>query len=384
MMCEFDDPFIVLRTLLFINVSYKVTIFWSIFIIIFYTIEICLEIYYMLTNFNINLLIRYGPITTFFLLMIVTAVLPVILGKEIFEVLAFQCNTRWPLNMIRKDAQTRLKRKCQTINGCLLCILVILLSALGVNIPYFGTQRELLICVRVFEEYFGEWAFIPYYLYLAGFPFLYYHFLRISFGFAYVFLEAQLQFFLIEEYLFETYQTDHEKHWKYLQDTRYQQQIGKSLRDCIAHHNDLTKLVKMSVNVTVTAMPIFLLIGIILYISSFAFIINFADTMTNILKIRVFLFLASTMSITILFCWTGQQLINVTSNIFFTLSGAPWYYWNLENVKILLTFLTNCTKNESIVLAGIRLDYRMFVSMCRISFSYALVLFKLRKRSLVY
>ncbi|EFA12942.1 odorant receptor 242 [Tribolium castaneum] len=383
-MGNFDDPFLVLRMLLFIDIiNYKITKFCSVLLITFYTIEHCLEIYYIANNFNINLLIRYGPVTTFSLLLIVAAVFSGALGNEIFKIAAFHCKISWPLDMIRNGAQTKLKKKCQTINGCLLGIVLILVSGLSINLPYFGNQRELLICIQVFEEFFGEWSFIPYYFYFVGYPFLYYYFFRMCFGFFYIFQEAQLQFLLIEEYLLKTYQTDDLKHWQYLQDTQYQEEIGKSLRLCIAHHSNLKKLVKMGVNITVTAMPLFLLLGILLLISSFAFIINFAGTMTNILKIRVFLFFASTISITILFCWTGQQLINVTSNIYFTLGGAPWYYWSLENIKILLMFLINCTKNESIVLAGIRLDYQMFVTMCRISFSNALVLFNLRKRSLV-
>nr|XP_015840268.1 PREDICTED: uncharacterized protein LOC107399102 [Tribolium castaneum] len=141
------------------------------------------------------------------------------------------------------------------------------------------------------------------------------------------------------------------------------------------------RLLKMVVNVTMTTMPFFLVFGVLLLISSFAFIINFADTMTNILKIRMFMFALSIMCVAVVLCWIGQQVIDVTSKIFFALVGAPWYFWNAANIKILLMFITNCTQNDSIVLAGICLDYNLFVTMVRISVSYALVLFNLRKNS---
>ncbi|XP_044260132.1 uncharacterized protein LOC123008309 isoform X2 [Tribolium madens] len=139
----------------------------------------------------------------------------------------------------------------------------------------------------------------------------------------------------------------------------------------------------MIVNLVLTGMPFFLLLGILLLISFFAYIINFEDTMTNILKIRIFMSSVSGVFIAVLLCWSGQQLIDVTSNIFYVLGGAPWYYWSLKNIKILLIFMTNCTKNESIVLTGICMDYQLLVAVLRISVSYALVLHDLRKSSLV-
>nr|XP_015834060.1 PREDICTED: uncharacterized protein LOC107397670 [Tribolium castaneum] len=139
----------------------------------------------------------------------------------------------------------------------------------------------------------------------------------------------------------------------------------------------------MVVDLAVIGMPFFLVLGVLLLISCFTFIINFADTMSNILKIRIFMFVSSSVCNSILLCWIGQQLIDVTSDIFFTLGGAPWYNWNLDNIKLLLIFIMNCTKNESIVLAGIRADFQLFVSLLRVSASYALVLLKLRKCSFV-
>nr|XP_015834084.1 PREDICTED: uncharacterized protein LOC107397674 [Tribolium castaneum] len=139
----------------------------------------------------------------------------------------------------------------------------------------------------------------------------------------------------------------------------------------------------MALNLAFIGMPFFLVFGVLLLISCFTFIINFADTTTNTVKVQAFMFVVTALCNTVLFCWNGQQLIDVTNSIFLTLGGAPWYHWNVENIKILLMFITNCTKNDSIVLAGICLDYKMFVSVFRISVSYALVLFNLRKRSLV-
>ncbi|XP_044255478.1 uncharacterized protein LOC123005684 [Tribolium madens] len=384
MVPEFNDPFIILRKIFFNNcINYKITKFSNVLLIIIYSLVYCLQIYYMYKNFSINLLIKYGPITIFFLQIIVTAVFCVAMDKEMFEILTFFQKTCWPLNIIKKGVQIKLERKCQVISICLSCILILNIMTVIFNYPNFGTQRDFFICFIIFEEYFGEWSYIPCYFYFVGFLFLYFLFLKVCYIFVYGILEVQLQFLLIKEYLLEIYEFDHLKSWKYLQDVQYQQEMGKILRQCITHHNDLKKLVKIIMNVALKAMPFFLLFGVLLLISCFALIINFADTMSNIIKIRHLMFAINTFILSFLLCWIGQQLVDVTSNVFFTLAGAPWYYWNLKNIKILLTFMTNCTKNESINLAGICLDYNMFVSVLRISISYALVLYNLHKSSVI-
>ncbi|XP_044256964.1 uncharacterized protein LOC123006500 [Tribolium madens] len=384
MVSEFNDPFIMLRKIFFNNsINDKITKFFNVLLIIIYSLVHSLQIYYMYKNFSMNLLVRYSPTTLFVLFAIVTTVFSVAFEKKIFEMSTILDQLCWPLSMIQKKAQIKIERKCQIINIFTSIVSLVFLSSTIVNSPWFGSQKDFFICFIVFEEYFGEWSFIPYYCYFVGITFLYYHFLRACFLFVYGFLEVQLQFFLIEEYLSQIYEIDDEKNWDYLQDIRYQEGIGKSLRLCIKHHNDLKKLVKMIVNIVLKGLPLFVLFGILLLISSMAFIINFADTMTNIIKIRIYSYLASNLCISILLCWIGQQLINVSSNIFFTLAEAPWYFWNRDNRIIFLIFMTNCIKNESIVLAGICVDYQLIVSVLRTSASYVLVFYNLRKNGLV-
>ncbi|EFA01398.1 odorant receptor 211 [Tribolium castaneum] len=377
-------PFTLLRKLIFIESKHcKLARFCDFLLIVLYSLAQCLNMYYMYQHFNLSLVIRYGPVLVFSLLVIVTSVISVAWEKEIFELHMVNRKIFWPLNCVGKNAQTKLTRKCQFINHWISCSLLLFLITVIINFPCFGSQRDFFICVEVFEKYFGEWSFIPYYLYFAASPFLYYHFFSSSFLFVYTILDAQVQYFLIGAYLFETFQTDDLKGWKYLQDAHYQQGIGKSLRLCIENHIALKKFMKMSLDFVLIGIPFFLVFGVLLLISSFAFITNFADTMSNILKIRMLIFATSSVCITMVLCWTGQQLINLTSEIFLSLGGAPWYFWNRDNRKILLMFLTNCTKNESVVLAGICINYAFFLSLVRLTVTYTLVLYKLHRSGIV-
>ncbi|EFA01401.1 odorant receptor 216 [Tribolium castaneum] len=379
-MTKFNDAFPMIRAIVSLNfnanTSFKLC---NIMLITIYSLIHCLLIHYMFKNFDINLVVRYTPTIMFITLVIVGAIFSVAMEKDILEAYAILPKANWALEMIKEDAQLKLERKCRIMNICILCVLLLILSTITINAPFFGSQRELFICIQVFEEYFSKWSFILYHFYFIAFPFLYYGLLRLWMGFVYAVLEVQLQLTLVEEYLFETYQINSLKEWKNLQDTHYQQQIRKSLRLCITHHIALKKFVKMIVDLTIKVMPFYLTIGVLILISFFSFIINFADSMSNILKIRIFMFSASIVCITVLLSWIGQQLVDVTSGIFWPLVGAPWYFWNLENVKTLLIFLMNCTKNESIVLAGICIDYSLGISVLRLSVSYALGLYNLRK-----
>nr|XP_015834109.1 PREDICTED: uncharacterized protein LOC107397685 [Tribolium castaneum]XP_015834110.1 PREDICTED: uncharacterized protein LOC107397685 [Tribolium castaneum] len=318
-----------LRTILFIDMNtYKILKLFNVLLNVIYSLIHCLLVYHMFKNLNINLIIRYGPAVLFLILVIVGAVFSVYLEKDILEIVTLFRKTRWSLSMIKKDARIKLEKKCKIINIFILFLVLLIISTITINAPYFGDQRELFICIQVFEEYFGEWFFIPYNFFFVAFPFLYYNFFKLWMTFVYGILEAQLQFFILEEYLCGTFETDFRKNWEYLQDTRYQQEIGTSLRLCIAHHINLKKLIKMIQNVTLMVMPFFLVLGVLILISSFSFIINFADTMTTIAKIRMVISAISMVGITILLSWIGQQVIDVTSDIFVTLGGASWYYWN--------------------------------------------------------
>ncbi|EFA01399.1 odorant receptor 213 [Tribolium castaneum] len=383
-MAKFNDPFKFVRTIIFVDMnSYKVIKTCNVLLNIIYSLIHCLLIYYLCKNLEINLLIRYAPAILLFILVIFGAVFSIYMDEDILEVRSVFRENRWSLSVLKENSQTKLGRKCQFINIFILLVLLLIVSTLAINAPCFGNQRELLICIQVFEEYFGEWSFIPYYFFFLGFPLLYYNFFRLWMTFVYGLLEGQLQFFILEEYLCGIYETEDSKSWKYLQDSRYQQEIEKSLRLCISHHIGLKKFLKMVENQTLKVMPFYLVFGVLILICYFSFIINFADTVTTIGKIRMFMTAICMMGVAILLSWIGQQLIDVTSDIYFTLGGAPWYYWSQKNAKLLLMFLTNCTKNESVTLAGISLDFTLFVSIVHTTLSYALVLYNLRESSLV-
>ncbi|EFA11626.1 odorant receptor 264 [Tribolium castaneum] len=378
-MVYLKDPFITLRVM-FLNFNkYKIVKCCDFSFIIFYSLVFCLQIYYLISYFSANPLIRYATTILLVLWGIVGAILSVTLEKQILEATAFLDEMCWPLNMVRKEAQTKLERSCRIINIYITCSLLLILITVVFNMLCFSSQRDFFINIQIFEEYFGELSHVFNGLYFTGFPYLCYHGARLCYVFVYAILQIQLQFSLIEEYLLQVYEIDCLKSWRYLRDTRYQQEMGKSLRLCITHHNALKKFVKMINDMSLICMPFCLVLGVLILISCLAFVINFGDTLTIFVKLRILIFVVSCLCVLSVFCWSGQQLTDVSSYIFLTLARAPWYYWRLENIKILLTFSTNCTKNDSIVLAGIRLEYMLFVSMLRISCSYALVLFNLRK-----
>nr|XP_015840267.1 PREDICTED: uncharacterized protein LOC107399101 isoform X2 [Tribolium castaneum] len=69
-MYEFEDPFIWLRNSFHINESNNtMTKKIYVLLILIYSFAQCFQIYYMFKNFNMNLLIRYGPAIILFILI---------------------------------------------------------------------------------------------------------------------------------------------------------------------------------------------------------------------------------------------------------------------------------------------------------------------------
>nr|XP_015834090.1 PREDICTED: uncharacterized protein LOC107397679 [Tribolium castaneum] len=240
-MTDSRDPFIMLRRI-FIDInSYKITKLCDFFVVTFHSLVLCLQLYYTIRNFDVNFLSRYGQTTVIFLFMTVSAFLSGVLEKDIYRILTFSKTFLWSLDVIGKDARMKLERKCQMINMCITCLLLFLSTALVINMPFLGNPRQFFISIHVFEEYFGEWSSLLNVLYFASMPYLAYHATKPCFLFVYATLHMQLQFSLIEEYLFQVYEIDYLKSWKYLQDVRYQREIGNALRRCIIHHIALKK-----------------------------------------------------------------------------------------------------------------------------------------------
>ncbi|RZC41898.1 hypothetical protein BDFB_015158 [Asbolus verrucosus] len=68
--------------------------------------------------------------------------------------------------------------------------------------PMWGDQSEIF-CRGVFDEYFGTWFKISYYIYFGTGPFMVFTAVRLCFVLLYTIFRLQVQFQLINEYILQ-------------------------------------------------------------------------------------------------------------------------------------------------------------------------------------
>nr|XP_015833778.1 PREDICTED: odorant receptor 43a-like [Tribolium castaneum] len=131
------------------------------------------------------------------------------------------------------------------------------------------------------------------------------------------------------------------------------------------------------------AIPIFFCLSIICSVTVIFFILNYLENSntSNLLKIRLVLVGICVAVVLYTYSEAGQLLSDDTSQVFDTLATCSWYEWDTKNRKMLLMFLLHSLKPIKFYWGGFALDYRFGGSVVRTTFSYALVLYNLRKSS---
>jgi hypothetical protein len=62
-------------------------------------------------------------------------------------------------------------------------------------------ENEFYLCIEVFENIFGNWSKIPYFIYFATIRYLIYANLRLPFILLYAILQTHIQIFLLTEHI---------------------------------------------------------------------------------------------------------------------------------------------------------------------------------------
>lgn len=142
----------------------------------------------------------------------------------------------WPIDFCGLEVKNRIIKKTKNTNR-IYFIISILFSIMGIlMLPLFGDQKDLFLCVTVYEHYFGKWAIILYYIYFCLFPLVAYFVIRLAFIMHYCVRHIQVQVYLIN--LVITKLSGHHK--KNISDVRsdkdYQEKVYKKFCTYISHH----------------------------------------------------------------------------------------------------------------------------------------------------
>ncbi|RZC32230.1 uncharacterized protein BDFB_012794, partial [Asbolus verrucosus] len=360
------DPFLLIRKL-FIDYGYsKFTKIINKLFLVFHSVVFLLQAHYIISNFSLDFLARYGCMMTFTAYILNQGMTnmscSIIIEAKSWKILNDHLNSGWSIDSAGQKARKAILKKAKIFNNFSYLLFVFFAIKTIIMYPAFGGENELILCVEVFDKHFGTFSKIPYFFYFASLPFFSYSCLRLCYVMTYATLQMQVQTFLICEHIGQiSIGYDNDDELKKRHGICYQEDICKRLSFCIKHHIILKRIIKKLANLAQPCMIVLLTVSVPCMIGILSFILYYIEDASNILKIRLACMTTCILLIMYMFCKSGQALFDETSCIFDTLVNCPWYIWNAKNRKILLIFLINSLEPLKFSFAGITLDYRLAV-----------------------
>ncbi|RZB39627.1 hypothetical protein BDFB_006927, partial [Asbolus verrucosus] len=159
---DFIDPFIVLKKL-FLEFGYsQFAKVMNGFILVFHSAAFLLQVNFIINNFSLDLFVRYGCVMSFTVYVLTSILCSMILERDIRKLLAEQEKHYWSIDSAGHKARGKIAERAKKVNNFSYLHFAFLALAIILLLPQFGGHDEWFLGVRVFEDYFGPWARIPF------------------------------------------------------------------------------------------------------------------------------------------------------------------------------------------------------------------------------
>jgi hypothetical protein len=146
-------------------------------------------------------------------------------------------NFAWSLDSAGAEVKSTILEKTTKTNRICYLMMVFLGLAVVINFPVLGDQSELVLCIRVFEYFFGKWSQILSKIYFVTFFVLWYGSLQLSFITLYIILQLQVQIILLNQRIFQIGNNfSRLNDWDKRYSVQYQKDIKESLQLAIKQH----------------------------------------------------------------------------------------------------------------------------------------------------
>ncbi|RZC22680.1 hypothetical protein BDFB_011489, partial [Asbolus verrucosus] len=357
-----DDSSAILR-MFFLNFDNKIINFINMFSLAYQIVSTLIQVYFIITNISLELITRYSTMLIVNCYSMFAMIFLIIFEKNMIKLDNFFISFAWSIDNAGEVTARDIKGTSAKINRIICFMLGLNLIVMIIYFPFCGNQSELFIWERVCDRYFGIWSKLFYHIYFATIPSLVYSGVRLGFILIHGIWNLKNQVLLIIAYILKISDDFADlDDWQKLHSVQYQNAIFERLCLCIKHHVTLKRHIRQIHEIVEIAMPWFLLFATLIFITSIVFVLNYIETMSNVLKLRFCTAGCNFALVLIIFCEAGQSLVDETGRVFEVLGSSSWYIWNVKNRRILLNFMTNCVNPIKFSFAGISLDYRLAVS----------------------
>ncbi|EEZ97782.1 odorant receptor 199 [Tribolium castaneum] len=375
-----DDPFSFIRKI-FIDYGYSKKInYYNRVTFTFNTCSILLESYYMITNFSLDLFVRYGGALSLMLYHVVTQFLVIAKQKSLEQLLEESKSYFWKADIFNSSVKNQILKSCNHMQRKF-CLLWTPFVACGiVLLPVWGDFTESHIFPQVYKAYFGHWSPIFYYFCISSYPFAVYTSIRLPAIALYLFLQAHFQIVLLNQKILQISKNNDLDETTIFENMEYQKTIYRNLRSCISQHVALQKYITRILVSIQKAIPVYFCLAVLCLIAVIFFVLNNLNmSASNHFKARIFVSGVCGSLILYTFTEAGQLLADTTGDIFNTLMQCPWYYWNIKNRTVFMIFMLHSLNPLKIDWGGFTLGYSFGGAVIRTCCSYAVGLYNLRE-----
>jgi hypothetical protein len=247
---------------LFLDFGYnKVIKCANVFYIIFYSFIACLEIYFMIDNFSVELIAKYGPpvvvliyvsmlkkqISNYILILyyqiLVTMIFTIILEKKLLEIVEDMDTLFWSIDSAGRETRSFILTKSKRTNLWFYVHCATILVVCFTMCPFCGTHDEWSLAENTFYEYLKPCSKIFYHLHYWSMFFLVFSSFRLCSTIFYDAAVIHSQIILINRRILQVC-GDNPGFDKLNIEERihYQNEIFKTLCCCIEHHVAVTRL----------------------------------------------------------------------------------------------------------------------------------------------
>ncbi|RZC34765.1 hypothetical protein BDFB_011370, partial [Asbolus verrucosus] len=248
---KFDarDPLGILYKITFRLIQIKVIKMALIFTFFVHLIMNCLHFFEILSTFDADLLVKYGPTLFPLVYGLATIIFDLMFEKKTAIVLEETFSQMWSLDSTGSKTAKKIKKESKILIGLVVIDTILATVAIMFYLPIMEWDIDIYYAIRLFEMKFSPTMSLVFsILYYATIPVLFFSMLCTTFALFYIMSYEKFQTYAIND-LLKNISIDYQKidDWKMMRDQSYQNTMYKRLTICIQRHQ-LLKRMEVNIN----------------------------------------------------------------------------------------------------------------------------------------
>nr|XP_015839645.1 PREDICTED: uncharacterized protein LOC107398786 [Tribolium castaneum] len=198
--------------------------------IIIQSLALQLQVYFIVTHFSKELIVKYGPGVLVVTYLVTSLVVELMIENKTRKIIDFARLTFWPTDFCGLEAKNRLIKNSSKVSIVIYLILMWFAAQGIVMFPVWGDTSEWRLHVEIFDQ----WKLF-YYIYVSTFTIIVFSAVRLPGILLYSIFQTHMQIVLINQKITQISQND-PNDIRMMNQTGYQKRIYKEMCLCVSQH----------------------------------------------------------------------------------------------------------------------------------------------------